>query len=173
MPTSYQAPSRKDKSSDATYSQSAQTNTSADNATVSKIIEGKNRAVYSIRPQQTLLDAVEILRDKHIGALLVMDADGALVGILSERDIVRKLADTPGKTLPNIVEDVMTKNVEVCAPSDPIVSVLRRMTKGRFRHMPIVDDSGVLGMVTIGDAVNFRLMQLEHEALQLKQLIVG
>ncbi|SFR12585.1 CBS domain-containing protein [Poseidonocella sedimentorum] len=173
MPASYQAPSRKDKSSDTTYSQSAQTNTSAETANVQKILQSKDKAVFSIRPQQTIHDAVEILRDKRIGALLVMDAEGHLVGILSERDIVRKLADTPGKTLPNRVEDVMTRDVEVCTPDEPLLSVLRRMTAGRFRHMPVAADNGVVGIVTIGDVVNFRLKELEHEALQLKQLIVG
>lgn len=113
------------------------------------------------------------LRERRIGALMVRDASGELVGILSERDIVRKLADTPGETLPKKVEDVMTKTVEVCSPSETLLSVLQRMTAGRFRHMPVVDGATVMGMLTVGDVVNFRLTELEHEALQLKQLIVG
>lgn len=173
MPSSYQAPSRKDTQSKTTFSQSKQTNVSSKNATVADLLGKKGKEVFSIRPQNTLHDAVEVLRDKRIGALLVLGADGDLQGILSERDIVRKLADTPGQTLPNKVEDVMTQKVEVCTAGDPLVSVLRRMTDGRFRHMPVTDETGVIGMVTIGDVVNFRLTQLEHEALQLKQLIVG
>lgn len=173
MPSSYQAPSRKDKASDRTHSQMTSTNMARENATVQSILAGKSGEVFNIRPQNTLHEAVELLRDKRIGALLVQDASGKLVGILSERDIVRKLADTPGQTLGKLVEDIMTRDVEICAPGDPLISVLRRMTEGRFRHMPVADESGVVGMVTIGDVVNFRLNELEHEALQLKQLIVG
>ncbi|MEL6171245.1 MAG: CBS domain-containing protein, partial [Pseudomonadota bacterium] len=117
--------------------------------------------------------AVETLRDKRIGALLVVDSDGLLVGIISERDIVRKLAETPGKTLPQRVSDVMTRKVETCSPDDSLVDVLRRMTNGRFRHMPVMRGDTLVGMVTIGDVINYRLTELEHEALQLKQLIVG
>ena len=67
----------------------------------------------------------------------------------------------------------MTRDVATCAPEDTLVTVLRRMTEGRFRHMPVVDDGRLCGMVTIGDVVNYRLRELEHEALQLKQMIVG
>lgn len=172
MPSSYQPPIRKDKMSKKTLSQTPSSNSATEVATVARILEGK-RDVFAIRPQATLHDAVTLLRDKGIGALLVRDAEGDLVGILSERDIVRKLAETPGETLPKLVSDVMTKKVQVCAPGDPLMTVLRRMTEGKFRHMPVADDSGLVGMVTIGDVVNFRLNELEHETLQLKQLMVG
>jgi CBS domain-containing protein len=172
MPSSYQAPTRKTETK--TTSQSLESNMAANSAQVKTILSSKGGEVFSIRPQETLGKAVEILRDRRIGALMVSDANGRLVGILSERDIVRKLADTPGQTLPQKVEDVMTKDVQTCAPDDSLVSVLRTMTDGRFRHMPVVDsDNSLCGMVTIGDVVNFRLTALEHEALQLKQLIVG
>lgn len=172
MPTSYQAPRAKQKKQ-STTSQSTNTNMSHDTATVKRVLTQKGTDVFTIRPQDTLHHAVEILRDRRIGALVVTDANGAVKGILSERDIVRKLADTPGQTLPKKVEEIMTTAVETCAPDEPLVSVLRRMTKGKFRHMPVIDGTGLAGMVTIGDLVNFRLTELEHEALQLKQLIVG
>jgi CBS domain-containing protein len=172
MPTSYQAPRRK-MEEPKSHSQTAETNLAAETATVQKLIAAKGKDVIAIRPQDTLGTAVEILRDNRIGALVVTDANGSLQGILSERDIVRKLADTPGRTLPHQVEQVMTHNVEGCAPEETLVSVLRRMTEGRFRHMPVVDETGLSGMITVGDVVNFRLTELEHEALQLKQLIVG
>ena len=109
MPTSYQAPSRGDKKQDArSFSQTVASNLSPDTATVAKLIAGKGDAIYSITAQDTIKTAVETLRDKRIGALVVVDAGGALAGILSERDIVRKLADTPGQTLPQRVEEVMT-----------------------------------------------------------------
>lgn len=173
MPTSYRASNRGDAASTKTMSQSKDTNLSAADATVGNILDNKGNAIFSIRPQDTIGHAVEVLRDKRIGAVVVTDANGTLVGILSERDIVRKLADTPGRTLPHKVEDVMTKDVHTISPSDTLVSALQTMTKGRFRHMPVTDDSGLIGMITIGDVVNFRLTALEHEALQLKQLIVG
>lgn len=173
MPTSYRAPNRADTASKKTTSQSTATNMSAADATVADVLSSKGNAIYSIRPQDTLGHAVEVLRDKHIGAVVVTDANGALMGILSERDIVRKLAETPGSTLPHKVEEVMTKDVKTVAPEEPLVSVLKTMTAGRFRHMPVTDSTGLVGMITIGDAVNYRLTALEHEALQMKQLIVG
>jgi CBS domain-containing protein len=164
---------RKDKENARTHSQSQSSNTQSQTATVGKLLEGKGGDVISIQPGDTLGKAVEVLRDKRIGALIVTDDQGALCGILSERDIVRKLADTPGRTLPQQVKEVMTAKVETCGPGDTMMSVLQRMTAGKFRHMPVVDGSRIAGMITIGDVVNYRLNELEHEALQLKQLIVG
>ncbi len=172
MPTSYQAPKRGDQPK-RTMSQSAGSNLAHAEPTVATLLASKGGAVFGIAPSETLKAAVEMLRDKHVGALLVMDGDGNLKGILSERDIVRKLAETPGQTLPQTVEENMTTKVEVCEPAETMVSVLKRMSQGRFRHMPVVENEEVKGMVTIGDVVNFRLTQLEHEALQMKQMIVG
>lgn len=173
MPESYRPPLKADDKQERTSSQTVTTNMLAAKQTVGDVLATKSGDVISIRPQETLGRAVEILRDKGIGALMVTDQAGALVGILSERDIVRKLADAPGKTLPHKVEEVMTTNVQTCRPDETLVVVLRRLTDGRFRHMPVVDDSGLLGMITVGDVVSYRLVALEHEALQLKQLIVG
>ena len=173
MPESYRPHLRKDDEEKRSASQSLETNTSAAAARVRDVLKQKNSTVHAIRPQQTLHEAVEQLRDHRIGALVVTDANGGLIGILSERDIVRKLADTPGKTLPQKVEDVMTREVETCTAEEPLVTVLTRMTKGRFRHMPVMEGSDLIGLVTIGDVVHFRLNQLELEALQIKQLIVG
>lgn len=173
MPESYRSPMRMDKKSDRTFSQSSATNISADQATVAKVLAQKGGDIFSIAPGETLGRAVEVLRDRRIGALLVTNETGALAGILSERDIVRKLAETPGQTLPQLVKDVMTTKVEACTQNETLISVLQRMTAGRFRHMPVVDGNTLIGMVTIGDVINFRLTELEHETLQLKQLIVG
>lgn len=173
MPTSYQAPTRGDLEKKTTHSQSAESNISHDTATVKQLISRKGNTVYTISPEDTLSTAVKVLRDRRIGALLVADSTGALQGILSERDIVRKLAETPGQTLPQSVGENMTRKVESCSPADPLVSVLRRMNEGRFRHMPVLEDGKLCGMLTIGDVVNYRLNELEYEALQLKQMIVG
>lgn len=173
MPSSYQAPMRRDFEKKRTFSQSTKTNLPADTATVENVLERKGKEVFSIRPQETLHKAVEILRDRGIGALVVTDLAGQLQGILSERDIVRKLAETPEHTLPRQVSEVMTEKAEVCTPSEPLVLVLQRMNKGRFRHLPVVENDRLIGMITVGDVVNHRLEELEHEALQLKQMIVG
>ena len=173
MVTSYQAPKRQDQAKQSSQSQSASSNTQSGMATVAEVLKGKGNDVYTINPDDTLHQAVELLRDKRIGAVLATDEAGALCGVLSERDIVRKLADTPGQTLPQLVRDVMTQKVETCSPDEALITVLKRMTAGRFRHMPVTDAGKLVGMVTIGDVVNFRLTELEHEALQLKQLIVG
>lgn len=164
---------RKDSTQDRSRSQTTGSNLKAQTATVRQVLDSKGHDVITIRADETLGTAVGILRDKRIGALLVTDDAGALEGILSERDIVRKLADAPGRTLPHSVGDVMTSAVETCTSEDTAVMALKRMTEGKFRHMPVVDNGALRGMVTIGDVVQFRLTELEHEALQLKQLIVG
>ncbi|MBR9765190.1 MAG: CBS domain-containing protein [Rhodobacteraceae bacterium] len=173
MPESYRPHLRKDDAPQRTSSQSVNSNTAPARARVSEVLAGKDVTLYTISPEQTLHRAVEMLRDHRIGALLVTDIDAKLVGILSERDIVRKLADAPGRTLPHRVEEVMTRAVETCAPDDLLRDVLQRMTDGRFRHMPVLEEQRLTGLVTIGDLVHFRLRQLELEALQMKQLIVG
>jgi len=174
MPTSYQAPTRGDtREAKKTVSQSTRSNIKGDAATVAELLKTKGGNVLSVAPGDTIATAVGILRDKKIGALVVTTADGALAGILSERDIVRKLAETPGQTLPQLVSENMTANVITCAPEDTLVTVLRLMTVGKFRHMPVIADGTLLVMVTIGDVVTYRLQELEHEALQLKQMIVG
>ena len=173
MPSSYQAPSRGDAKNSASTSQSVQSNSSDSSIAVRRLLANKGNDIFSIGPKDTLHDAVNLLREKRIGALVVTDADDKLVGILSERDIVRKLADTPGETLPKKVEEIMTKKIETCTEDETIISVLSRMSNGRFRHMPVMEGDKLVGMITIGDVVNFRLNQLEFEALQLKQLIVG
>ncbi len=173
MPASYKPPTRGDQKGQQTYSQTASSNLASGSATVADLMAKKDGGIVSIGPGDTLSQAVQILKDKRIGALVVTDGDGALKGILSERDIVRKLADTPGQTLPQSVADNMTATVQTCSSGDSLVSVLRTMTDGRFRHMPVMDGAAVVGMITIGDVVNFRLAELEYEAVRLKQMIVG
>ena len=174
MPGSFHPPIRgKAADKNQGVSQSLASNTAADTATVATLLKNKGGNVISINPEDTIAAAVKVLGEHGIGALPVVTATGELSGILSERDIVRKLAQTSGETLPQSVAENMTPGVETCTADESLVSVLRRMTDGRFRHMPVVSDGRVCGMVTIGDVVNFRLRELEHEALQLKQMIVG
>lgn len=172
-PTSYAGPRRKDKKKKATYSQTVKNNTSSGMSTVADLIGEKGDIVFSVRKEDEIVKAIEILNEKRIGAVLVLSKDGALEGILSERDIVRKMLDLPGRVRMQSVETLMTKKVQTCSPDEPLMTVLRRMTDGRFRHMPVMDGSKLKGILTIGDVVNFRLNELEHEAVKLKQIIVG
>ncbi|MEX0286194.1 MAG: CBS domain-containing protein [Paracoccaceae bacterium] len=172
MPTSYQAPMAGDAAKTST-SQSLETNAQKGAGRVRNLLAKKSGNAITIKETDTIASAVQVLRDKRIGALIVVNEAGTLAGILSERDIVRKLAETPGQTLPQTVAENMTRDVVTCGAEDTLIEVLRRMSEGGFRHMPAVDGTTLLGMITIGDVVNFRLNELEHEALQLKQLIVG
>ncbi len=172
-PSSYQPPTRGDKAAVTTRSQSVETNLSHTQTTVAKLMEGKGDAVFSVRPNDTIHSVVDILREKRIGAVVVTDQNGALQGILSERDIVRRMAETPGQTLPQSVADLMTTEVKTCSPEDYLNDVLKTMTEGRFRHMPVLSDGNLRGVITIGDVVHFRLKELEYEALRMKQMIVG
>ena len=173
MPTSYQAPMVGDADKKTSTSQSLASNLQPKAGRIENLLGQKGGDVITIAQSDTISAAVKVLRDNRIGALIVVDANGALAGILSERDIVRKLAETPGQTLPQTVAENMTRDVVTCKPQDTLIDVLRQMSEGRFRHMPVVEGDTLRGMVTIGDVVNFRLNEVEHEALQLKQLIVG
>ncbi|NVO56256.1 CBS domain-containing protein [Rhodobacteraceae bacterium B1Z28] len=172
-PSSYQPPTRGDKAEAGTYSQSVDSNLSHTHTTVAKLLEGKGDAVFSVRPNDTIHSVVNTLKEKRIGAVVVTDQNGTLQGILSERDIVRRMADTPGQTLPQSVQDLMTREVQSCTPEDLLNDVLKTMTEGRFRHMPVLKDGNLHGVITIGDVVHFRLNELEYEALRMKQMIVG
>ena len=140
---------------------------------VKQIFKQKDDRIVTVQPSDTVATATEVLKRENIGALMVSASDGDLAGILSERDIVRRMADTPGQTLPQSVSDLMTSDVQTCRPDEALTDILKRMSEGRFRHLPVIDESGLCGMITIGDVVNFRLNELEYEALKMKQMIVG
>ena len=141
--------------------------------TVQSILDGKGNDVVSVGPETTLGELVAVLCGARVGAALVLDESGALIGIASERDVVRVLGrDGPG-ALETRVADTMTRAVTTCAPEDTIQSVMEKMTSGRFRHVPVVSGGRVLGVVSIGDVVKRRLNDLEFEADQLKQYITA
>lgn len=173
MVNSYQAPSRKDKAHETTHSQTTETNTQHGTAAVAEILKKKGNVVYSIGAHNSILEATRMMHEKKVGALLVMEADGVIQGIVSERDVVRKVASSHGYDLVHTVEEIMTKSVQTCHPEDSLNSVLLRMTEGRFRHMPVLDNGALAGVISIGDITNHRVVELEYESLKLKQLIVG
>lgn len=173
-PSSYQAPMRADKSDGPeTKSQTLDSNLSHGRSTVAMLLASKGEEICSVSPTNTIHEVVNLLKEKGIGAVVVTDQSGVLLGILSERDIVRRMADTPGQTLPLLVENLMTRDVQTCTPDDLLIDLLHRMTQGRFRHMPVKRDDKLCGMISIGDVVQFRLKELEYETLKMKQMIVG
>ena len=159
-PTSYQPPTRGDTAKTTTYSQSAESALRITETPVSEILAAKSNEVLTIGPDDLILDAVKILREKRIGALVVTDSANNMLGILSERDIVRKMADIPGRTLEQKVSTLMTEKVITCEPDDKVVEVLKNMTENRFRHVPVLINGQLGGMITIGDVV-------DHEATLL------
>ncbi|MGI9290845.1 MAG: CBS domain-containing protein [Gammaproteobacteria bacterium] len=172
-PTSYQPPTRGDAAPKKTFSQSASSALQAVQTPVSAVLAEKGGEIFTIGPDDTIHNAVNLLGEKRIGALLVTDPAGELIGVLSERDIVRKMADIPGRTLQQLVSTLMTTNSFNCSPEDPIMDVLTGMTENRCRHVPVLENGKLLGIITIGDIVHFRLKELEYESLKMKQMIIG
>ncbi len=139
--------------------------------TVADVLNHKGRTIVSILPSETIETAARLLTDKRIGAVVVRDRRGKLIGILSERDIVRAVALRGADAMEYTVEDLMTKSVKTCRPSDTVKDVMQTMTLRRHRHMPVCDDAGdLVGVVSIGDAVKARLDEQAHEVAVLKDL---
>jgi len=141
--------------------------------TVASILKAKGSNVVSIQPGQRMLDASHVLHQHRIGAALVLGTGNRVLGVLSERDIVRALAEIGAGALETTVDQFMTTNVRTCRPSDSIEWVMEVMTKSRFRHMPVVEDGQLLGIISIGDVVKRRIDDTEHEAEALKRYIVA
>ena len=139
--------------------------------TVARILAGKGRSVTTVQPHATLRDIVDILARKHIGALVVVDVGSAMVGIISERDVVRALAKEGTAAMDDPVSRYMTRDVVSASEDQDVVDVARRMTAGRFRHMPVVTDGRLVGLVSVGDAIKFRLEQMEAEQSALREYI--
>ncbi len=134
---------------------------------VKEILAVKGRDVATISQGRSLNDAVQLLRERGIGALVVSGPAGPLVGILSERDVVRALAVSGPDALALTVADVMSTTVTTCVEATTIDSLMALMTDKRIRHVPVVENGVVLGMVSIGDVVKWRVDELEHEKRDL------
>lgn len=138
---------------------------------VAHILNEKGRDVVSIRPEATLQDAAAVLTRHRIGALIVRGEAGALMGIISERDIVRAVAELGQAGLAQPVSTRMTENVAVCDESGTIAEIMETMTRFRFRHLPVVHDGKVCGIISIGDVVKSRIYETTCEAEALKEYI--
>lgn len=138
---------------------------------VSQILNEKGREVLGIAPDATLQDAASVLTRNRVGALIVRGDGGRLAGIISERDIVRAIAEVGAAALKLPVRTRMTSNVAVCRETDTIAEIMETMTRCRFRHMPVVEKNSVAGIVSIGDVVKTRIDETMREAQALKEYI--
>lgn len=138
---------------------------------VKSILSAKGRDVATIAPTATLAEATRVLAERKIGALVVTGAGGRIIGIISERDIVRALAQHGGAALQIPLTDVMTRKVVTCTPSDTVSVLMERMTAGKFRHLPVTDDDRMVGIISIGDVVKYRLTELQFEQDAMRDYI--
>jgi CBS domain-containing protein len=138
---------------------------------VKDILSQKGSDVLTLEPTATLATAMDILARRRIGALVITGADRRIVGIISERDIVRALAEAGTTILESPVAESMTRKVVSCGQNETIAEIMGRMTAGKFRHVPVVEQGRLIGIVSIGDIVKARLEELERDQDALRDYI--
>ena len=138
--------------------------------TVLSILGKKGSDVITLPATATLSEICEMLAKKRIGAVLIVDG-AKISGIVSERDIVRRLAASGASALNSAAADCMTKKLVTCTRSDTIPFIMEKMTQGRFRHIPVVEDGALVGVISIGDVVKHRIAEVEREADELRSYI--
>lgn len=138
---------------------------------VASILKEKGHALVSAKPTDSIADVCRLLSQHGIGALLVLNAHGGIAGILSERDVVRGLSRHGADILARGADTIMTRDVLVCAPSDTVEDVMHLMTARRIRHLPVVENGRLTGMISIGDVVKRHIAHTEMEAEALRQYI--
>ena len=139
---------------------------------ISDILRFKGADVVTIAPGETVTTLLNSLAEHNIGALVVADK-GKVVGIVSERDVVRRIAERGAALLDAPVKQIMTSIVATCTSKDSVDSVAQTMTERRIRHMPVLDEGRLVGIVSIGDVVSSRIRQLEKDRGQLEHYISG
>jgi CBS domain-containing protein len=138
---------------------------------VKAILAAKGGDIFSIEPAADLAAAAKLLSTHRIGAVIIRGAGGRLAGILSERDIVRAVSEHGIDALSVSVSQMMTRNVTTCGENDSIADLMERMTAGKFRHMPVLRDGQLIGVVSIGDVVKQRVEEIEQDADALRDYI--
>jgi CBS domain-containing protein len=139
---------------------------------VRHILQEKGRNVIAVAEATTMCDAAKMLVEKRIGVVLVKSGDMPLIGILSERDVVRAVATDGVQALSRPVSSYMTRDVATCCEADTVEELMEMMTRGRFRHLPVVDEEkGLCGLVSIGDVVKSRIAETLNEANSLRDYI--
>ena len=141
--------------------------------TIAAILKHKGYQVTTIDPTAKIEHVVAVLAEHRIGAVLVMDRAEQLLGIVSERDIVRSLAANGARTLEMTAGQLMTRALQVAHPETTVAEAMTRMTVGRFRHMPVMDRDMLVGLISIGDVVKARIMEQESEVDSLKAYVSG
>jgi CBS domain-containing protein len=139
--------------------------------TVKLILSRKGGEVVTIEPTATLGAAAKLLAERRIGAVLVLGDDQRVIGILSERDIVRAVAMRGAAALDGQVDEVMTRKVISCTSTATVSDVMEHMTDGKFRHVPVIELGRLVGIISIGDVVKHRLAEMEHESNALRDYI--
>jgi CBS domain-containing protein len=140
---------------------------------ISDLLAEKGDSVEVISPTETIASAVRRLTERGIGALVVSHGDGTVDGIISERDVVRLLALEGEGALRRLVSDAMTTPVTTCKPTDEVMSLMSLLTERRIRHVPVVSDGRLVGIVSIGDVVKSRVDQLERDRKELLEYVSG
>jgi len=141
--------------------------------TIAAILKHKGNAVITIEPTATVPEIARKLAEHRIGAVLVMDKADQVLGIVSERDIVRSVATNGARTLEMTAGQLMTRAVHLAHPDMTVEEAMRKMTIGRIRHLPVMHDNAIAGMVSIGDVVKSRIMQADTEVDSLRAYIGG
>lgn len=141
--------------------------------TIAAILKHKGSEIIHVAPTATIPDVAHVLAQKRIGAVLVLDSAGQLLGILSERDIARSLATNGARTLEMTATQLMTRAVHTARPETTVGEAMEMMTEHRVRHLPVLDRGALVGIVTIGDVVKARIMQQETEVDSLKAYVAG
>ena len=140
--------------------------------TVATILAAKGHDVVTIEPSASLAAAARLLAEKRIGAVLILGADRRIAGILSERDIVRVIAERGADVLNEPVSVAMTRKVSTCNETELVSKIMERMSAGKFRHMPVVDQGQPVGMISIGDVVKHRLQAMEQDSVAMRDYIL-
>lgn len=140
---------------------------------VSHILKLKGRDVITVKPGETVKAVAEILAAKRIGAVIVSSGGGKIEGIVSERDVVRVVAAEGAAALALPVSKIMTSNVKTCSEGDSESELMALMTQHRIRHLPVATDGKLVGMISIGDVVKFRIEAIERDAADMKAYIAG
>jgi CBS domain-containing protein len=140
---------------------------------IAGILKHKGSSVLSVTPNASITEVVRLLASRRIGAVLVIDESGQLMGILSERDIVRGLAEHGAGTLDMTAAQLMTSEVQTARPQTTVAEAMEMMTDGRFRHVPVVEGSRLVGVVSIGDVVKAKIGEAEQEVDSLRAYVAG
>ncbi len=137
---------------------------------VSQILKDKGDLVFTVSPDETVVAAAALLHTRRVGAMVVVE-HGEVVGILSERDLVRLVAEGGEDALSRPISHCMTRDVVFAAPSETLDILMSRMTDRRMRHLPVLDNGRLAGIISIGDLVKYKISEIEHEADGLKAYI--